>query len=155
MRFIKIIIPIILISSCTEQMEFTEIDIASIEVLEIAYQGATDAIINLEDAIHDEATEVEIEAIDSLFHMHFENYLKFSENYSHTFLSDHYHDMGHGMMAKDDDKSEGGHNEVDEDDGHGDGQDDSNHHVRGEHHAEDHEDMEHLMEEHDEMDIHK
>lgn len=178
MRYFILIIFAMLFSACVEEaIEFTESDKNALEGLEIAYQGATEAILELEDAIHDGADEETIHSIDALFHMHYDNYLMYSENYSHSLLTNHYHDSDHGMHMNagdghDDGHDEGtedghdegnedGHDEGNEDghdegteEGHDEGNDDSNHHTRGEHHADDHKDMEHLMEKHNEMDIH-
>ena len=107
------------------------------------------------DAMYDGADEEEIRLIDSKFHEHYDNYLMYSENYSHSLLTNHYHDSDHGMHVNDEkghDEGEG-HDEGAEE-GHDEGNENGNHHTRGEHNAEDHEDIGQLMEEHDEMDIH-
>lgn len=145
MKNFTLIIIVMLFSACVEEaIEFTESDKTALEGLEIAYKGATEAIIELEDAFHDGADEEAIQLIDALFHQHYDNYLMYSENYSHSFLTNHFHDSDHGMHMNAGDGhdagNEDGHNEGNEDshdegteEGHDEGNDDSNHHTRGAH----------------------
>jgi hypothetical protein len=178
MRYFMLIVLVGLLGSSAcegdDPIGLTVLDNKALAEMEIAYLGAQDAISRLKEAIeHDESNDV-ITSFDSLFHLHYESFMKYNEEFSHSLQSDHFHDIDHGIHLNsnenqiDDDHDEGESN----DDNHGEdgnndeGHDDENnnegedysegggHHNSSEHHAEDHEDMDQLMGEHDLLNIH-
>jgi hypothetical protein len=179
MRYFMLIVLVGLLGSSAcegdDPIGLTVLDNKALAEMEIAYQGAQDAISRLKEAIeHDEENDV-ITSFDSLFHLHYESFMKYNEEFSHSLQSDHFHDSDHGihLNSNENHSDDDGHDEEENnDDSHGEdgnndeGHDDENndegedhdedggHHNSNEHHAEDHEDMDQLMEEHDLLNVH-